>query len=610
MSRMRDISKFLARTAKLNPTNKRIKFQGEPATTRLVDSAVVTSEAQSQIAVQYELTQDSLATSGLTAGQMTLVESAYDGTRLYITNGSGWYNVSLINLNPAFDSDLNASFTIVDSVTSLVISNPATDSDNNITYSGTASDSGQYLVNISNDSSIWTFDPLTKDSVFENVTAGNIPDSNGGEFTYTFQASDGISQALKTVTITYSGLAPPTYSVSPAASNINEGSALTLNVTTTNVSDGTTLYYTIETNAGDFTTTSGSFTITSGAGSFTVTPDEDATTEGAETFTVSIRTDSITGTIVDTTSAITINDTSLTVPYAGTNYGYRSGGQPGSSNVIDKWSFASAANASDVGDLTEARSRTSGASSPTHGYTAGGFNSPPTPNFSEVIDRFSFSSDGNASDVGNLALARGDVAGQSSTSYGYVSGGFASGVPITNQVDRYPFAASANASDVADLSTARNYAMGQQSSTHAYTSGGQTPPTTNVIDKFPFASHGTATDVGDLTQHRSRGAGMSSGTHGYTANGYKTPGSPSYLNTLDKFPFASDANAASAGNMAWNKYGVAGNQSTTHGHVFGGEKSPYPPITNHIHAVAFSSDTVSTWGSLTTTASYSAGQNY
>ena len=508
-SKMRDISKFLARTAIANVGGtERIKFQGE--TGNLIDSSK-TNTIINSLATSYELTQDSLAVTGLTAGDMTLVESAYDGTRLYLSNGLGWYNVALVNITPTFDSDLNDSATIVDSNTSLVITNPATDSDNIITYSGTASDSAQYMVTITNDSSVWTFDPLSADSVHSNVTAGNIPDSAGGTFTYTFQATDGINTATKEISITY---------------NLPTGL--------------------------------------------------------------------------------------ITGLWQGTSYGYRSGGQPGSSDVIDKWSFASAASASDVGDLTEARSRTSGASSPTHGYTAGGFNSPPTPNFSDVIDRFSFSSDGNASDVGNLALTRGDVAGQSSTSYGYVSGGFAPGVPLTNQVDRYPFAASANASDIADLSVARTGAMGQQSSTHAYTSGGATPPTTHVIDKFPFASHGTATDVGDLTQHRSRAAGMSSGTHGYTANGYKNPApSPgAYLGTLDKFPFASDANAASAGNMLWNKYGVAGNQSTTHGHVFGGEKAPWPPVTNHIHAVAFASDAVSTWGSLTAPASYSAGQNY
>ena len=110
-----------------------------------------------------------------------------------------------------------------------------------------------------------------------------------------------------------SGIAPsptPTYSVTPAFNNINEGSGLIINVAGTNITDGT--YYWTVTNSGDFGTSSGSFTITSNAGSFTVTPTADNLTEGAETFTVSVLTGSVSGTVVATTSSITINDTSTT----------------------------------------------------------------------------------------------------------------------------------------------------------------------------------------------------------------------------------------------------------------------------------------------------------
>jgi hypothetical protein len=98
--------------------------------------------------------------------------------------------------------------------------------------------------------------------------------------------------------------------ITPAASSVNEGSSITFNVTTAGATDQT-LYYTV-TNAGDFGTSSGSFSLTSNAGSFSVTPTADTTTEGAETFTVSVRTESISGTIIATSSAVTINDTSVT----------------------------------------------------------------------------------------------------------------------------------------------------------------------------------------------------------------------------------------------------------------------------------------------------------
>lgn len=104
---------------------------------------------------------------------------------------------------------------------------------------------------------------------------------------------------------------PATYAIATAGSvtSINEGSALTMNVTTTNVNNGTVLYWTVS-RAGDFTVSSGSVTITSGAATFTITPTADNITEGPELFTVSIRTTSINGPVVATTPNITINDTS------------------------------------------------------------------------------------------------------------------------------------------------------------------------------------------------------------------------------------------------------------------------------------------------------------
>lgn len=102
---------------------------------------------------------------------------------------------------------------------------------------------------------------------------------------------------------------PVTYSATSVFGTVNEGSALTINVTTTNVADATTLYWTV-TNSGDFSVSDGNFAITSNAGSFTVTPTADVTTEGNETFIVEIRTGSASGPIVAQTGNITIVDSS------------------------------------------------------------------------------------------------------------------------------------------------------------------------------------------------------------------------------------------------------------------------------------------------------------
>jgi hypothetical protein len=102
----------------------------------------------------------------------------------------------------------------------------------------------------------------------------------------------------------------PNYTLSYAgANNVNEGSAQTFTVTGSRITNGT-YYWTIETGASDFATTSGEFTITDNTGSFTVTPTADATTEGTESYTVALRSGNSSGPILATSGA-DINDTSL-----------------------------------------------------------------------------------------------------------------------------------------------------------------------------------------------------------------------------------------------------------------------------------------------------------
>jgi hypothetical protein len=107
-----------------------------------------------------------------------------------------------------------------------------------------------------------------------------------------------------------------TYKFSSIPSSIDEGTTYTFDFKTTDVPDGMVLYWAMinaTTNASDFASgiTSGSFTITNQTGSFTVTTLADHTTEGSEQFTIEVRKNSSTGEIVATSSAITVNDTSI-----------------------------------------------------------------------------------------------------------------------------------------------------------------------------------------------------------------------------------------------------------------------------------------------------------
>ena len=169
----------------------------------LLDSADVISIANNTSAATAVFdTLDSLPTTGLSAGQQAFVN---ENNRLYISNGTGWYNLTFVNRTPTWAVEPDAEYEIADSQTPLIVTARATDSDNSIAQlvnQSVVSDSAQYMVNISNDSSVWTFTPKSADSIGIEVAAGNLTDSNG-DFEYTFKWSDGINFVSKVSTITY-----------------------------------------------------------------------------------------------------------------------------------------------------------------------------------------------------------------------------------------------------------------------------------------------------------------------------------------------------------------------------------------------------------------------
>jgi len=112
----------------------------------------------------------------------------------------------------------------------------------------------------------------------------------------------------------------PTYNIIQSSTAVNEGDTVTFTVTTTNVQNNTTLYYTITgaVTSSDFTdsTLSGSVTVNNNTASISKILSNDLSlgnTEGSETFTLQLRTNSITGTVVATSQTITVADTSFVV---------------------------------------------------------------------------------------------------------------------------------------------------------------------------------------------------------------------------------------------------------------------------------------------------------
>ena len=147
-------------------------------------------------------TLDNLPTSGLSLGDQAFVSSSQ---RLYISNGSGWYNVAMFNATPNLTiSPSGAIILATDGTTPTVITLTGTDSDNadaNLIYSVESDGSFGGLGTLSQDSSVFTITPLAEES------------ATPGSSTLTFKVSDGISFGSGTTTFSLTFGPPVDYDV-------------------------------------------------------------------------------------------------------------------------------------------------------------------------------------------------------------------------------------------------------------------------------------------------------------------------------------------------------------------------------------------------------------
>lgn len=217
---------------------------------------------------------------------------------------------SVVNEGTTFTSTVTTNH--VDDGTTLywIISHGTTNSDD---FSATQ---GEFTVNTtSGTNGSGTFD-ITVEADALTETQGSPNET----FTIEVREDDYTGTLLlnSTVSINDTSLTPIyTINADGGATSVAEGTALQFNVTTTNVPTGTTLYWGVSSNAGDFTTSTGQETTdANGEATFSVTPDADLLTEGSETFTVSIYTTSARQDPKVTSNSITISDASITATYS------------------------------------------------------------------------------------------------------------------------------------------------------------------------------------------------------------------------------------------------------------------------------------------------------
>lgn len=311
----------------------------------------------------------------------------------------------------------------------------------------------------------------------------------------------------------------------------------------------------------------------------------------------------------DEADSDTVTDPISPYSYQGTVSGYVLGGIPVGPSaslppVFDKFSLTSDGNATAVIDLSLTYPGGvyygAGVPSRTHGYSIGGGApdvqgpAPTTPNWGNLKFKYSFSVDEAPEQItsGELGTGYQFNAAHTEGNYAYTSGGSSPTAPAPTGVTdvlKFPFAVdTSDATDVGDLIQVRYGHTGHSSPENAYTAGSGPSNGAVTIDKFPFSSDANATSVGNILTPQSlhyRAAGISSTEYGYTAGGY-----PDTIARY-KFSFASDGDAAASGNLSPPTAGRANNvgvESETYGYAAGGFNSP--AYFNIIDKFPFSSD--------------------
>jgi hypothetical protein len=208
---------------------------------------------------------------------------------------------SSVNIN---DTSTNVNEVLTISPTSVVYPNPTT-----VYITGGVPNTRVYF---SLDSTTYSgFVDLDSSGNYTNTAAGANEVVGSHTLYLRFDATGHYRQASWTVT------APaPTYSFSRDLSVVDEGTTITYTATTTNVPDGTRIYWINygSTDANDFTayTNQGFITINNNTGSFYRTLRNDATTEGQETVWIFFYSDSGYNNVVGYVGQTTVNDTSTT----------------------------------------------------------------------------------------------------------------------------------------------------------------------------------------------------------------------------------------------------------------------------------------------------------
>src|SRR5210317_371825 len=218
-------------------------------------------------------TVDSLPTSGNSTGDQALVTGT---NRLYIWNGSGWYNIALINTTPSI-SGVSSAYTLATDGTATTVTITATDPEGLPIIYSIASDTSGNVATVTQGTGSNT-------NVF-TITPSTTP-ANAGTFSLTFRASDGVNIATAVSEFTLEFIVENSNYTTALITSVGANDAVNNSFT-----DSSTNSHTI-TATGDVTQTTfspyrhgGYSTYFDGTGDY-IRYDDASLAEGTEDFTV------------------------------------------------------------------------------------------------------------------------------------------------------------------------------------------------------------------------------------------------------------------------------------------------------------------------------------
>ena len=186
----------------------------------------------------------------------------------------------------------------------------------------------------------------------------------------------------------------------------------------------------------------------------------------------------------------------------------------GSVSTIEFITIASTGDSSNFGDMTVARTSSTGTGSQTRAVFAGGYTQPTYENQYKSIEYVTIATKGNGQEFGELFTGTYRFATCSSPTRGLFLGGrYLSSAPDTisglNTINYITIATFGNTTDFGDLNDDPGGPGGASSSTRGLCLGGFAPGNIDTIDYVTISTTGNAIDFGNLTVARTVPQGLS-----------------------------------------------------------------------------------------------------